>query len=63
MFVSIDRPPFHLWWTENFVKHRKVSKYYETDCGIKKRTIITDDFPCIFVGIKASSKPRQYCLC
>ena len=23
---------FHIWWEENLVKHRKVSKYYETDC-------------------------------
>ena len=23
---------FHLWWKENLLKHRKVSRYYETDC-------------------------------
>ena len=32
MFVSNNRPSFHLWWKENLVKHWKVSKYYETDC-------------------------------
>ena len=33
MFVSNNRPSFHLWWKENLVKHQKVSKYYETDCS------------------------------
>ena len=33
MFMSNNRPSFHLWWKENLVKHRKVSKYYETDCS------------------------------
>ena len=32
MFISNNRPLFHLWWNENLVKHPKVSKYYETDC-------------------------------
>ena len=32
MFMSNNRPSFHLWWKENLVKHWKVSKYYETDC-------------------------------
>ena len=27
MFISNNRPSFHLWWNENLVKHRKVSKY------------------------------------
>ena len=31
MFISNNYPSFHLWWKENLVKHRKVSKY-ETDC-------------------------------
>ena len=31
-FIS-SNPSFHLWWMENLVKHQKVSKYYETDCG------------------------------
>ena len=34
MFISNKRPSFHLWCKENLVKHRKVSKYYETDCGL-----------------------------
>ena len=33
MFISNNRPSFHLWWKENLVKDRKVSKYYETDCS------------------------------
>ena len=32
MLVSNNRPLFHLWSKKNLVKHRKVSKYYETDC-------------------------------
>ena len=32
MFLSNNGPSFHLWWKENLVKHREVSKYYETDC-------------------------------
>ena len=31
MFISNNRPSFHLWWKENLVKHQKVSTYYETD--------------------------------
>ena len=32
MFINNNRPSFHLWWKENLVEHRKVSKYYETGC-------------------------------
>ena len=32
MFISNNRPSFHLWWKGNLVKHRKASKYYKTDC-------------------------------
>ena len=32
IFISNNRPLFHLWWKENLVKHEKVSKYYEIDC-------------------------------
>ena len=32
MFISNNRTSFQFWWKENLVKHRKVSKYYETDC-------------------------------
>ena len=35
VFISNNCPSFHLWWKENFVKHRKVSKYCETDCGLR----------------------------
>ena len=27
-----NRQSFHLWRMENLVKHRKIPKYYETDC-------------------------------
>ena len=33
MFISNNCPSFHLWRKENLLKHRKVSKYYELDCG------------------------------
>ena len=33
MFISNNCTSFHLWWKENLVKHRKVSKCYETDCS------------------------------
>ena len=32
MFIGNNRPSSHLWWKEILVKHRKVSKYYETEC-------------------------------
>ena len=32
MFISNNHPLFNLWWNKNLVKHRKVSKYYETYC-------------------------------
>ena len=32
MFISNNGPSFPFWLKENLVKHREVSKYYETDC-------------------------------
>ena len=32
MFVSNKRTLSYLWWKENLVKHRRVSKYYKNDC-------------------------------
>ena len=32
IFISNNRPWFHLWLKENLVKHQKISKYYENDC-------------------------------
>ena len=29
IFISNNRASFHLWWKQNFLKHQKVSKYYE----------------------------------
>ena len=34
MYISNNRPRFHLWWNENLIKHQKVSKYYESDCRL-----------------------------
>ena len=34
LYISNNRPSLHLWWKENLVKHRKVSKYCETDCRL-----------------------------
>ena len=34
MFIRNKCPSFHLSWKENLVKHRKVSRYYETDCSL-----------------------------
>ena len=31
MFISSNRTSFHLWWRKIFIKHPKVSKFYETD--------------------------------
>ena len=33
MFIINNCASFHLCWKENLVKHQKVSKYYENDCG------------------------------
>ena len=32
MFMSNNRPLLDLWLKGNLVKHRKVAKYYKTDC-------------------------------
>ena len=34
MFISNNRASFHLWWRGNWVKHQKVSKYYESNYRI-----------------------------
>ena len=34
MFISNNRALFHLLINENLVKHQRVSKYYENDCGL-----------------------------
>ena len=36
MFISNNCPSFHLWWKENFVKHKKVSRYYENNGGSRR---------------------------
>ena len=35
VYTIFNRISFHLWWKESLVKHRKVSKCYETDCSFK----------------------------
>ena len=32
----------HLWWKESLLKHRKVSKYYETDCRWNKLSVFNN---------------------
>ena len=34
MFISNNCASFHVWWTENLLKHQKVSKYYENSCSL-----------------------------
>ena len=41
MFISNNHPLFQLWRKGNLVKHRKVSKHYETDCGTSFRPFKT----------------------
>ena len=33
-FIFTNHASFHLWWKENLLKHKKVSKYYEHDCRL-----------------------------
>ena len=33
MFIINNRTSFHLWWKGNWLKHQRVSKYYENDCS------------------------------
>ena len=33
MFITNNHISFHLWLKKNFVKHQKVSKYYDQDCS------------------------------
>ena len=37
MFISNNRPSFHLWLKQNLVKYQEVSKYDENDCNISRR--------------------------
>ena len=42
MFITNNHASFHLWWKENLVKHQKVSKYCDHDCGcvcVKRPTL------------------------
>ena len=55
-FISNNRPSFHLPWKENLVKHRKVWKYYETDCRSRRQCtfcciIITQPLCCTFYSL------------
>ena len=31
MFISNNQALFHLWWKQNLVKHKKISKCYQND--------------------------------
>ena len=39
MFISNNHTSFPLWGKQNLVKHQKVSKYCENDCGLQSITI------------------------
>ena len=54
MLISNNHPSIHLWWKENLVKHRKLSKYYETDCKTGLFTYI-----CIFSGKKIWNQKKK----
>ena len=38
MFISNNRPSFHLRRKKNLIKHQKVSKYSENDCRSSNTT-------------------------
>ena len=40
MFISNNRPSFHLWRKKNLVKHQKVSEYCETDCSSESSDLV-----------------------
>ena len=70
MFISNNGASFQLWWKENLVKHRKVSKYYETDCGfwwlmksietIKYVEVSAVVIPFVFIFYDLSNTPEEY---
>ena len=59
MFISYNRPSFHLWWKENLVNHRKVSKYYETDC--RSRLDVFDEQFCWYLVYLLTYKMLWIC--
>ena len=44
MFINNNYVSFHLWWEENWVKHQKVSKYYDHDFRWKSNNWKTSAF-------------------
>ena len=42
MFISNNHALLHFWCKESFVKHQKVSKYYENDCSYKSIYVDVD---------------------
>ena len=42
MFITKNRHSFHLWWKENLVKYKKVSKYYAQDSKLDKSILSSE---------------------
>ena len=66
MFISNNRPSFHLWWKKNLGKHQKVLKYYENDCSLNLiwSLFLLDQFICVlasYLTFFRSSHSRVYC--
>ena len=51
VFKSENRGSFHLRWKENLVKHKKVSKYYESYC--------LQNFHLIFISLLTPSVAKN----
>ena len=62
MFISNNSTSFHLWCKENFVKHQKVSKYYENDCSITGGVDIYL-YICLGLLISVSAVYMYLCMC
>ena len=61
MFITKYRTSFHLWWKEKLVKHRKVSKYYETVCRVANFADIIKFQPCLWKQLlKTQKKVKRF---
>ena len=53
MFISNNRPPFHLWRKEKLVKYQKLLTYYENDCRLRISQVHTQKFFCKLLKVFA----------
>ena len=37
--ITNNHASFHLWLKENLLNHQKVTKYYELDCRVHKKSL------------------------